>query len=189
MTAPEQHPKAAPGELDAIRQLVNTFDLETGEEKLGDARTLAAWLAERGLLDADAPPLSDDDVARAHALREALRKLLLAHNGFPVDPAAVEAFNSAAAASELVVRFDSDGTAALVPARPGIDVALGRLCAIVFRAQADGTWQRLKACGDHACEWAFYDWTKNRSGTWCDMAVCGNRAKARAYRERSRRPN
>jgi predicted RNA-binding Zn ribbon-like protein len=45
----------------------------------------------------------------------------------------------------------------------------------------------MKACALHdSCEWAFYDWSKNRSGTWCDMAVCGNRAKARAYRERRR---
>jgi predicted RNA-binding Zn ribbon-like protein len=186
MTAPQQHPKAAPGQLDHVRELVNTFDLETGEEQLSQPAELSAWLAERGLLPSDAGELTDADVARAHQLREALRKILLAHNGFPLDPASVEAFNAVAAGTQLVVRYGEDGTAELVPVRGGIDVALGRLCAIVFRAQADGTWQRLKACGDHACEWAFYDHSKNRSGTWCDMAVCGNRAKARAYRERTR---
>ncbi|MGH2778535.1 MAG: CGNR zinc finger domain-containing protein, partial [Actinomycetota bacterium] len=31
---------------------------------------------------------------------------------------------------------------------------------------------------------AFYDHSKNRSGKWCTMRVCGNRAKTRAYRER-----
>jgi predicted RNA-binding Zn ribbon-like protein len=52
---------------------------------------------------------------------------------------------------------------------------------------ANGTWERLKACALHdTCEWAFYDWSKNRSGTWCDMKVCGNRSKARAYRERQK---
>jgi predicted RNA-binding Zn ribbon-like protein len=71
--------------------------------------------------------------------------------------------------------------------RPGIDGALGRVVAIVFRSMADGTWERLKACREGDCEWAFYDWSKNRSGAWCDMAVCGNRAKARAYRERRQR--
>jgi predicted RNA-binding Zn ribbon-like protein len=55
---------------------------------------------------------------------------------------------------------------------------------IVHGAIADGTWQRLKACRDHSCEWAFYDHTKNRSGAWCTMEECGNRAKARSYRER-----
>ena len=54
------------------------------------------------------------------------------------------------------------------------------------RAMADGTWPRLKACAAHNCEWAFYDTSKNRSRTWCNMAVCGNREKARAYRQRQR---
>ena len=62
---------------------------------------------------------------------------------------------------------------------------MARLLAIVFRSMADGTWDRFKACphGD-GCEWAFYDYSKNRSSTWCAMQPCGNRAKARAYRER-----
>jgi predicted RNA-binding Zn ribbon-like protein len=117
-------------------------------------------------------------------MREALRKLLLAHNGAPLDPAAVDAVNNAAKSAELVVRFDDEGNAALVPVRTGIDGALGRLIAIVYRSMAEGTWERMKACPEDKCEWAFYDWSKNRSATWCDMAVCGNRAKARAYRER-----
>jgi predicted RNA-binding Zn ribbon-like protein len=85
------------------------------------------------------------------------------------------------------VRFDEHGDAGLVPVRPGVDGALGRMLAIVFRSVADGSWERLKACPAEDCEWAFYDWSKNGSGTWCDMAVCGNRAKARAYRERRQR--
>jgi predicted RNA-binding Zn ribbon-like protein len=120
-------------------------------------------------------------------MREALRKLLLAHNGEPLDPAAVDAVNAAAKSAELVVRFDEHGHAALVPVRAGIDAALGRLIAIVYAAMADGTWERLKACREDTCEWAFYDWSKNRSGAWCDMAVCGNRAKARAHRQRRSR--
>jgi predicted RNA-binding Zn ribbon-like protein len=179
----DHHPKAAPGELDHIRELVNTLDLETHEEKLGDPGALAAWLTERALLTGD-EPLSDPDVRQTHAVREALRKLLLAHNGVPLDPTAVETLNAAAKSAELAVRFDARGGATLAPVRPGIDGALGRLLAIAYRAVAEGTWERLKACPAEDCEWAFYDWSKNRSGTWCDMAECGNRAKARAYRER-----
>jgi predicted RNA-binding Zn ribbon-like protein len=47
---------------------------------------------------------------------------------------------------------------------------------------ADGTWHRLKAC--RQCAWAYYDYSKNRSATWCSMAICGNRTKTRAYRRR-----
>ena len=178
-----QHPKAAPGELDHIREFVNTLDLETGEEQLGDPAALAAWLSDRGLLSGD-EPIADADVRQAQAMREAIRKLLLANNGAPLDPGAVDALNAAAKSAELVVRLAPDGSGTLAPVRPGIDGALGRLAGIVFRSMAEGTWERMKACADDGCEWAFYDWSKNRSGTWCDMAVCGNRAKARAYRER-----
>jgi predicted RNA-binding Zn ribbon-like protein len=183
MAHDHEHPKAAPDELDHIRQFVNTRDLETLEEELSDPDATAAWLSERDLLPGD-ERLTAADVRQAQSMREALRKLLLAHNGAPLDTAAVDAVNNAAKSAELVVRFDDGGNAALVPVRPGIDGALGRLIAIVYRAVAEGTWERMKACPEDKCEWAFYDWSKNRSATWCDMAVCGNRAKARAYRER-----
>jgi predicted RNA-binding Zn ribbon-like protein len=45
---------------------------------------------------------------------------------------------------------------------------------------------RIKQCKGLHCGWLFYDETKNNSRQWCDMAVCGNRAKASAHRERLR---
>jgi predicted RNA-binding Zn ribbon-like protein len=51
---------------------------------------------------------------------------------------------------------------------------------------ADGSWERLKICPADDCHWAFYDASKNRSRTWCNMQVCGNRKKTRAYRARNR---
>jgi predicted RNA-binding Zn ribbon-like protein len=43
--------------------------------------------------------------------------------------------------------------------------------------------ERMKICGN--CGWLFIDRSKNKSRTWCDMAVCGNRAKAnRHYRRK-----
>jgi predicted RNA-binding Zn ribbon-like protein len=185
-THDHDHPKAAPGELDYVRVFVNTLDLETHEEQLADPASTAAWFTERGLLP-EGEALTDADMRQAREMREALRKLLLAHNGAPLEPAAVESVNAAAKSAELVVRFDDRGEPALVPVRQGVDGALGRMLAIVLRAMTDGTWERLKACPADDCEWAFYDWSKNASGTWCDMAVCGNRAKARAYRERRQR--
>jgi predicted RNA-binding Zn ribbon-like protein len=180
------HPKAAPAELDHIRQFVNTLELDSLEDKIAEPDSAAAWFTSRGLL-AEAETLNPADVRQAQEMREALRKLLLAHNGAPLDAEAVDAVNNAAKSAELVVRFDEHGHAELVPVRPGIDGALGRLVAIVYRSISEGTWERLKACPEDSCEWAFYDWSKNRSATWCDMATCGNRAKARAYRQRRQR--
>jgi predicted RNA-binding Zn ribbon-like protein len=186
LTPAEDHPKAAPGELNHVRRFVNTLDLEDGSDDIGQPDTLRDWLADRDLIDERAE-LTAADVRQAQAVREALRKLLLANNGDALDPAAVDALNAAAKGAELQVRVAPDGSARLAPVRGGIDAAIGRLLAIVHTAMADGTWPRLKACALHdSCEWAFYDWSKNHSGTWCDMKVCGNRAKARAYRERKR---
>jgi len=93
--------------------------------------------------------------------------------------------DEAARRARLHVRFGTEGAALLESAADGVDGALGRLVAIIHAAVADeNRWRRLKACRLHTCEWAFYDHTKNRSGAWCNMDVCGNRAKARAYRER-----
>ena len=82
------------------------------------------------------------------------------------------------------VSFAPDGASAIAPATGGVDEALGRILAIVHRAQLEGTWPRMKVCPADDCQWAFFDHSKNRSGKWCSMAECGNRMKARAYRAR-----
>ena len=45
-------------------------------------------------------------------------------------------------------------------------------------------WKRLKTCRDEHCRVAFYDKSRNRSRAWCSMEVCGNREKARSFRQR-----
>src|SRR5690349_6150606 len=150
-----EHPKAAPDELDHIRQFVNTLDLETLEDKLAEPGAAQEWFSSRELLT-DHETLTAADVRQAQEMREALRKLLLAHNGAPLDAAAVDAVNNTAKSAELVVRFDEQGDADLVPVRPGIDGALGSLIAIVYRSMSEHTWERLKACPEDRCEWAFY---------------------------------
>lgn len=46
--------------------------------------------------------------------------------------------------------------------------------------------ERVKACAEQGCTYLFLDRTRNRSRRWCDMAVCGNRAKARRFYRRQR---
>jgi predicted RNA-binding Zn ribbon-like protein len=41
--------------------------------------------------------------------------------------------------------------------------------------------RRLKTCPSSNCGWVFVDTTKNGTRRWCDMRVCGSRAKARSY--------
>jgi predicted RNA-binding Zn ribbon-like protein len=177
--------KPAPDDLVLVQGFVNTRDLEDGDEDLPDAPALGRWLAHYGLMPAGTT-VSDSDYRQAIRVREALRAVLVAGNGGDHDPAAVDTLNTAAKTAELLVHFEGDGNAGLVPVRGGVDGAIGRLLAIVEHSQADGTWDRLKGCPDANCGWAFYDWSKNRSATWCSMEVCGNRAKARTYRARRR---
>lgn len=50
---------------------------------------------------------------------------------------------------------------------------------LVFAAQLESRWERLKICASDECRWAFYDSSRNRRGTWCQMEACGNRIKNR----------
>jgi predicted RNA-binding Zn ribbon-like protein len=168
-----------------VIDFVNTADLETGEEQLSDPDGLGAWLAGRGLLAGGVRP-TRGQLAEAIELREALRRTMLANNGGSPDPQAGERLEATARRGELSVRF-GEGTVRLESCAPGPEGALAALLAPVAESMSDGTWARVKACRADECHWAFYDFSRNHSGTWCDMAVCGNREKVRAYRERAPR--
>ncbi len=66
--------------------------------------------------------------------------------------------------------------------------ATRRIIGSVARSAADlltsGELERVKICDAHDCGWFFVDVSRNKSRRWCDMAGCGNRAKAQRYRER-----
>ena len=76
----------------------------------------------------------------ALALREALRDVLAAHSGLPVDERSLQVVNAASAAAPVAVVIDAHCASALRPAARGFDGAIGRLFAIIARADADGTW-------------------------------------------------
>ncbi|MBB3446463.1 CGNR zinc finger domain-containing protein [Rhizobium sp. BK379] len=64
----------------------------------------------------------------------------------------------------------------------GLDTAMAHS---VLRLIAMPDPERMKICGN--CGWLFIDRSKNKSRAWCDMAVCGNRAKAiRHYRRKKK---
>jgi len=178
---------SAPDDLAVLEDYVNTWDLESDEDEFAGPVELAAWLVEHDLAE-PGEAFDQDDLARAIAVREALRALLLANNGGELDTAAPGTLTAAADRARLSVTVDPDGHARVEPRAGGIDRVFGRLLGIVARAQADGSWERMKACPWHTCHFAFYDHSRNRSRTWCSMAVCGNRAKAQTYRRRGGEP-
>jgi predicted RNA-binding Zn ribbon-like protein len=176
--------KEAPGDLDVVRAFVNSLDLEHEVEQLDTPQALVGWLADQGLIERHAKA-RPGDVHRAVLLREALRELLLSNNDGHQLPLEVgRTLNDVAARARLRLHLDASGTAHLRAEGDTVDAALGRLLVIVYRAMENDTWPRLKACREDTCRWAFYDHSKNRSGHWCSMEVCGSRHKARQYRER-----
>jgi predicted RNA-binding Zn ribbon-like protein len=170
-----------------VQSFLNTrWDLNhDSEEQLRNPSDLVAWLAEQGVLESRAK-LSTSDLERALDVREGLRALLFVHNGADPDENAVERLNRALGPTNLAIRFGADGTPELASRGRELDVALGSLTSTIAAAQVDGTWSRLKACRGVHCGWAFYDHSRNQSGHWCSMSVCGSRSKAREYRRRQR---
>ena len=175
--------KPAPGRLALMQRFVNTRNYLSGGDLLADTEEASAWLTGHGLLRAG-ERIGERERERLVEFREALRSLLSANNEVP--GADAQALNDFIKSVDLRVRFGSDGRLGLESAPGGgvVERTVGSLLAETVRAEAEGRWGRLKACSNEECRWAFYDASKNHSGRWCTMQVCGARHKMRAYRER-----
>jgi predicted RNA-binding Zn ribbon-like protein len=168
-----------------VRDFVNTRELLAETELFGSPEELGAWLSSNGIAPEDVRP-DAGDLGRAVELREALRRILLLNTGVDVDTAAEFSVLDAVASRARVGLHFSGHESELLPGAEGTAAALGRIVIAVHGAMADGSWDRLKACRASDCEWAFIDTAKNHSRQWCSMGSCGNREKARAFRQRHR---
>jgi predicted RNA-binding Zn ribbon-like protein len=177
--------KTAPEPLRLVQRFVNSVDLESGEDELTGPDELGAWLRARGLMERG-EKVTGADLRRTLDVREGLRALLLANSGMAPDAELVARLDRAAARAGVRVEFKPGAEPRLTPEASGVDGAIGRLMAIVAGSVEQGSWDRLKACHRDVCHWAFFDRSKNHSGRWCQMEVCGNIEKARAFRERRR---
>ena len=174
----------APGDLEFVRGFLSLHDhVEGSRDSLPpSSETIAWWLRERGLLAGDEVP-GEAELRWAAKILEALRSRVGENMGALADADAIRALDRAAHETELSLDF---GGKALRPEAVGVRGAVGRILAITFLAELDGSWSRFKRCSSPTCRAVFWDRSKNRSGRWCTMKDCGNRAKVRAYRERER---
>jgi predicted RNA-binding Zn ribbon-like protein len=180
----------APGELALVQAFINShFDLERdhGADLFATPDGLQRWLSGRALLPSTTN-LTGDDLRRVRAVREGLRAVarVNAERGPAPTPAVLKHLDEAVTGAALEVRFEPRGPRLIAGAPAGLDRALGVIVAIAVRTMLDGSWARLKVCPGEHCGWAFYDHSRNQSGRWCSMAVCGGRAKARAHYRRRR---
>jgi predicted RNA-binding Zn ribbon-like protein len=147
----------------------------------------ADWLRIRVCDRAD---LAADLLARATELREAVHDI-----GAALGRRAQPPERALASLSHLHARFVAKAELA-----PGVmscrwswsmrlspvEAALGPIALAAVRLFTEGDFHRIKECGGHACGWLFYDRSKNNRRRWCEMEVCGNRAKQRRLAARRR---
>jgi predicted RNA-binding Zn ribbon-like protein len=164
--------RPAPGRLGYVQAFLNSFwDLDAdGADRWATAAGLSDWLRARGFGHA----VGEAERERTVQLRDGLRAALLG-----------EGWEGVRDDGALVVRHEASGSW-LEPACDGPAAARALAVAIVLEARRDGSWDRMKACPGPDCGWAFHDHSRNRSGQWCSMQICGNRTKGAAFRRRRR---
>src|SRR2546430_1790628 len=134
--------------LELVRDFVNTLDLEEKKDAVATPADLGSWLQVHGLLSETA--VTADEHAAALAARETVRRLLLANNGEPADPADLAALDHLAMEAGRAPRFGFGGFRLETRAGGGPG-GLGRLRAMVAEAMAEGTRGRLQALSDRRC--------------------------------------
>jgi predicted RNA-binding Zn ribbon-like protein len=144
---------------DLVVQFLNTVDVEDSTDVLDDAATWSAWCADRGLVPGER--------ADARALRDGLRD-------------AVDGLQTPLPPAQVVLTHGPDG----LRLGSASDDAVARILVEVTTLVATDRLARVKLCPAHDCRWAFFDRSRNHTRTWCDMGVCGNRAKVRTFRAR-----
>ena len=127
---------------------------------------------------------------RAISLRDALHAIFTAlMAGAPAPPAALAELNRclAEATAAAAIEQTAEGFVWRWPARA---TPPERLLWPVARSAAEllttADPTRIKACPGPHCGWMFLDKTRNGSRRWCEMEVCGSRAKMRRYHQRQR---
>jgi len=182
--------KLAPMPLLRVQAFVDTLDRDLGTDVFGHADEARAWLADAGLRvpDPDGPePDFGDDLRLAREVRESIRALIGRDaGGEPLSGDDLAPLEKVLGQAQPRLDVGADGQVGLGPTFPAARLADGLLglLLIIRDAQGDGTWDRLKLCGNPDCRWAFYDRSHSRRGAWCDMATCGNRLKNRNLRAR-----
>jgi predicted RNA-binding Zn ribbon-like protein len=178
--------KLAPPSLLPVQAFVDTLDLDLNTDVLAHPDEALAWLADAGLRGQDQPG-SDADLRLARAVRESLRALIGRNTGGPpLTEAELRPLEQVTSQAALRLQVTADGRVGLGAGGGAGRLAdgLAGLLLAVRDAQADGSWDRLRLCGNPDCRWAFYDGSRSRQGAWCEMASCGNRLKNRNLRAR-----
>jgi predicted RNA-binding Zn ribbon-like protein len=182
---------------DVSLDFVNTAggrDYGSFQEKLRTYADLVTWAERVGVageergrrlraVAARLPAEAEAVLARAQALREALFRLF---SGRPNDATDLDlvADEAGRAASEQRLVATSDGYEHAWPESERLEQLLWPVALSAADLLTSEDRPRIKECAAADCNWLFLDVSRNRSRRWCDMRVCGNRAKARRFTAR-----
>ena len=179
-------------DLDSALDFINTLDLDDGQlvEHFTEPSDAARWFTEHGLVHAEARARwSGADLDHVRSVRAALRDVV---------DAVVEHRKPERASVDLVnttlegrrpPRLELDGTAVRIGHRHA-EAPISDALAIVAEALVDelasGRPDRFRICANDRCRWTFFDTSPTGRRRWCDMATCGNQAKAARHRARAK---
>lgn len=147
----------------------------------------ADWLAATTRRDRD---LGRELLEAALALREDIHSIVSEVAAErPAPTKIVESLtrtHARALARAKLTRFGAHYAWSWSVAASPIEAVLGpiSLSALTILCQADLT--RIKQCQGEKCGWLFLDTTKNKSRRWCEMEICGNRAKQKRFGAKAR---
>ena len=174
---------------------------ELHQNHLRDATNVVDWLDRANALPAGAsewlradvsarPNVAEDLVQRSLALRAAIHDVgaAIARGGAPPqDSLARLSGLHAESIGRAGLAFEGDRCRWRWNLREApVDAALGPIALAAVKLFTEGDFGRIKECGGHACGWLFYDTSKNNRRRWCEMEVCGNRAKQKRFAARRR---
>jgi predicted RNA-binding Zn ribbon-like protein len=187
--------------LDFLNSIATPVD--TPVDWLDSGVGLLRWLAQAKLVPADvldelearAMPGELDKVAdQARALREWFRAFVLKHMRRPLTSRALqelEPLNRLLERDEAFSRISRHRHAG--GARLDLQVMrrwrspeslLLPIGEALAKFVCEEDFANVKACEGHSCTLVFADHTRRHARRWCSMAVCGNRAKQAAHRNR-----
>lgn len=188
--------------VDATFDFLNTVELEDGSpiEHLGSLDDALALFADRGVIHkegadrlsrqtAGKPRVAARALERIRSVRAALREVsdAVAEHRSP-SKASIDAVNRALHARQIIELTAAPDGCGVDHRHVGdpVDDALARLAEALVNELSNGHPERIRICDNDTCRWIFYDHSRTGQRRWCDMATCGNRAKAARHRAKVR---
>ncbi len=187
--------------LDFLNSIATPVD--TPVDWLDNGEGLSRWLAQAKLVPPEAlealkaramPGELDEVAAQARGLREWFRKFVTKHMGRPLPPKALQELGPL---NKLLQRDETFSQISRQRERDGgrfelrvmrhwqsSESLLLPIAEELAKFVCEEDFASVKACEGRSCTLVFADHTRGRARRWCSMAVCGNRAKQAAHRNR-----